>query len=89
MRMECEPLDPYAVLGLRSGATEAEIRHAHRVRAASAHPDMPGGSEALFHLVQAAFEECIRRDHVARWGTSSSTIGSGVKAPLKQITWKQ
>ena len=82
------PRDPYEVLGLRSGASEAQIKQAYKVQAAIAHPDAPAGSESLFQLIQAAYEECLRREHEDRWGTSSSTIGSGIQAPLKQIQFK-
>lgn len=81
--------DPYEVLGVRSGASEAQIKQAYKAAASLAHPDAPGGSESLFKLIQAAYEECLRREHADRWGTSSSAIGSGIQAPLEQITWKR
>lgn len=38
------PKSPYEVLGVRQGATDAEIDAAYRQKAKEAHPDMPGGS---------------------------------------------
>jgi len=53
-------LPPYAcdsgqVLGLKSGATMAEIKKAHRKLALQNHPDK-GGSDDKFREIQEAFE---------------------------------
>jgi len=47
--------DPYAVLGVRRGATEAEIHAAYRAAVRRTHPDA-GGSGAAFEAVQHAYE---------------------------------
>ena len=83
-----KPVNPHAVLGLRSGADEAALQAAYKAQSLKCHPDAPGGSDEAFTLVAAAYDECMRRLHEERWGTSSGAIGSGIKAPLKQITWE-
>lgn len=46
--------DPWDLLGIRPGATEAEIDAAYREKAKKAHPDTPGGSvEAMQALNEA------------------------------------
>ena len=81
-------VDPYAVLGVRAGETnEATLTAAYKKRSRECHPDA-GGSEEAFSLVGAAHQELLRRAHEERWGTSSGAIGSGIKAPLLQITWE-
>lgn len=46
--------DPWEVLGLRKGATVAEIEAMYRLKAQSAHPDKPGGtSKAMAELNEA------------------------------------
>jgi hypothetical protein len=46
--------DPWELLGIRPGATEAEIDAAYREKAKKAHPDAPGGSvEAMQALNEA------------------------------------
>lgn len=46
--------DPWGLLGIRPGATEAEIDAAYREKAKKAHPDAPGGSvEAMQALNEA------------------------------------
>jgi hypothetical protein len=42
MRPFRQPADPYAVIGVRLGATRAEIRGAYRRRALEIHPDVAG-----------------------------------------------
>ncbi|MFA7248070.1 MAG: J domain-containing protein [Dehalococcoidia bacterium] len=46
--------DPWEVLGLRPGATADEIEAMYRVKAKSAHPDAPGGSEEQMKELNAA-----------------------------------
>lgn len=47
--------DPYSVLGIKKGATLAEIKAAYRKRAKETHPDK-GGSDEAFRKVQEAYE---------------------------------
>ena len=82
-------VDPYAVLGVRRGANENELKAAYKLQSVKCHPDAVGGSQEAFQLLQAAYEEVKRRAYEEQWGTSSSAIGSGIAAPLKQITWKR
>jgi len=52
--------DPYQVLGVSKGSTDAEIKRAFRKKARQFHPDRnPGdaGAEAKFKEVQAAYEK--------------------------------
>ena len=44
----------YEVLGVRRGASQAEIRNAYRNLAKSLHPDHPGGSAEKFSRIQEA-----------------------------------
>ena len=55
--------DPYAVLGVKRGASEAQIHAAYRAAVRHAHPD-GGGSSAAFEAVQEAYETL--RDPAAR-----------------------
>lgn len=49
---------PWAVLGLRSGASPDEIKRAYRLRARGTHPDLhPGIDRAEFQRVQAAYQQ--------------------------------
>ena len=82
-----QPLDPYKVLGVRPGVSEETLKAAFKWRSVETHPDHAGGSQEDFQLVGAAYEELKRRLHQERWGTSSGSSGSGIAAPLKQITW--
>jgi len=47
--------NPYSVLGVAAGATEAELRRAYRRRLRETHPDS-GGTAERFHAVQHAWE---------------------------------
>jgi curved DNA-binding protein CbpA len=55
--------DPYAVLGVPRGASEAEIHAAYRAAVRRTHPDA-GGSSAAFEAVQDAYE--VLRDPARR-----------------------
>ncbi|HEX8585020.1 MAG TPA: J domain-containing protein [Allosphingosinicella sp.] len=48
------------VLGLKPGATAAEINAAWRERANTAHPDKPGGSDAAMARLNAARDDGLR-----------------------------
>jgi curved DNA-binding protein CbpA len=55
--------DPYAVLGVKRGASEAQIHAAYRDAVRRTHPDA-GGSASAFEAVQQAYETL--RDPAAR-----------------------
>jgi curved DNA-binding protein CbpA len=57
------PADPYAVLGVRPGASDAEIHTAYRAAVRRTHPDA-GGSATTFEEVQQAYE--LLRDPASR-----------------------
>lgn len=70
--------DPYSVLGVDPGASDAELRAAYRRLVKLHHPDHNGGSaEAArrFEAVQEAFAEVQRRR--ARSGPTSASGGAG------------
>ncbi|MDP8903979.1 MAG: J domain-containing protein, partial [Chloroflexota bacterium] len=48
--------DPYAVLGVARGATDAQIKAAHRALAKRYHPDAATGDALLFLRVQEAYQ---------------------------------
>src|SRR6476620_7234717 len=47
--------DPYRELGITRGASEAEIKQAHRALARRFHPDASGGDTGRFLAVQEAY----------------------------------
>eukprot|EP00758_Cryptobia_borreli_P010881 Tbor_TRINITY_DN5609_c3_g1::TRINITY_DN5609_c3_g1_i1::g.9549::m.9549 len=49
--------NPYTILGIKHGASKADIKKAYRVMAAKHHPDAPGGSNDKFQELQAAYDE--------------------------------
>jgi hypothetical protein len=51
-------MDCFAVLGLRPGATHAEVKAAFRARAKVLHPDQ-GGDAEQFRRLQAAYTDAI------------------------------
>ena len=51
-----ENKDHYAVLGVSTDATEAQLKRAYRLMSLKVHPDKAGGSAAGFHQVAEAFE---------------------------------
>jgi curved DNA-binding protein CbpA len=55
--------DPYAVLGVRPNASQADLRAAYRARARERHPDI-GGDEAEMRRLNAAYH--LLRDPVRR-----------------------
>ena len=58
------PEEAYEVLGLRPGATEAEIRAAHHRLMRAAHPDS-GGSDWLATRVNLARDVLLRRNRAS------------------------
>lgn len=48
--------DPWAILGIKKGASATEVKTAYRKRSKETHPDA-GGTQAAFEKVQAAYEQ--------------------------------
>jgi molecular chaperone DnaJ len=69
--MATRVMDPYAMLGIPSGATRAEAARAHRRLAKRYHPDLNPGPEAA---------ERMRRINEA-WRTLATA------APTSPVTW--
>jgi hypothetical protein len=68
---------PWATLGLRVGASDADVRAAFKTKALEHHPDK-GGSEEAFIVVRRAFEELTkRRDDWMRGGSTDGFGGDG------------
>jgi curved DNA-binding protein CbpA len=70
--------DPYAVLGLRPDADQAEIHAAYRKAVRRTHPDA-GGTAAEFEAVQDAYEAV--RDAPRRRTAGATGGGSGGSRP--------
>lgn len=56
-RLAASSANPYAVLGVRPGATKEEVKKAYRVLARKHHPDAPGGSHEKFQEIQSAYDQ--------------------------------
>lgn len=70
--------NPYAVLGVRAGASKEDIKRAYRSLARKHHPDAPGGSHEKFQEIQQAYDQVksgiwINRDA----GTGASHASGG------------
>lgn len=72
------PADPYRLLGLEPGASEAEVRRAFRRLARRAHPDA-GGDPARFLDLRRAHD--LLTDPAARPGIDAPGAGVGSPAP--------
>jgi len=77
--------DPYRALGVARGATDAEIKAAHRKLAKRYHPDGSGGDTKRFLSVQEAYrvlsDPLLRRDWDAR---HAGPMRATQPAPAKQ-----
>jgi len=60
MCLELNMSSSWEVLGIPSGSSEAEIRHAFRQKAFKVHPDH-GGSAEEFKKLYAAYEDCLHQ----------------------------
>ena len=70
--------DPYEALGLQRGATEDEVKKAHRKLAREHHPDK-GGDAEKFKKVQEAYEilsDPQKRQNYDQWGTADGPQGN-------------
>lgn len=76
--------DPYRALGLARGATEAEIKAAHRQLAKRYHPDAPTGDTDRFLMVQEAYKLLVdplrRREWDARHAPGPVRASEGRRA---------
>lgn len=67
--------NPYKVLGVKNGATAAEVKKAYRVLAKKLHPDAPGGNAERFQEVHDAYEQVKTGTWIPKSGDGSP--GSG------------
>ena len=79
--------DPYEVLGLRRGATEADVRSAYLRLAKKHHPDKNPGdkaSEWIFKEVQRAYETLRDANHVRSAGHERPPPGDRAKRDQRE-----
>ncbi len=79
--------DPYATLGIKPGASDAELRAAYRHQVQLHHPDHNGGSPESarrFEEVQDAYAQ-IRQLRAGRPATSAPSPDSSVDSRLAQM----
>ncbi|CCW69193.1 unnamed protein product [Phytomonas sp. Hart1] len=69
--------NPYAVLGIKQGASKVEVKKAYRVMARKHHPDAPGGSHEKFQEIQAAYEQVKTGMWIQKSEDGSPTSGGG------------
>lgn len=75
--------DPYAVLGLRPGATEGEVAAAYRELAKRHHPDRSADDGARMREVNVAYDVIVR-DRRDRAATSAATSPSRASGPERR-----
>ncbi len=83
------PADPYRALGLPRGATEVDVKKAHRRLAKRFHPDAPKGDAKRFLVVQEAYrvlsDPLLRREWDARHAPGPVRASAAAsKAPTKR-----
>jgi curved DNA-binding protein CbpA len=80
------PSDPYRVLGVPRGASDTEIKKAHRRLAKRLHPDAAKGDAKRFLVIQDAYrvlsDPLLRREWDARH--APGPIRATTKAPTKR-----
>jgi curved DNA-binding protein CbpA len=80
------PADPYRALGVARGASDADIKKAHRRLAKRFHPDAPKGDAKRFLVIQEAYrvlsDGLLRREWDARH--APGPIRATTKAPTKR-----
>ena len=59
--------DYYAVLGVTTDATDAQLKRAYRMMSLKYHPDRAGGSTTAFQLVSTAYETLSHADKRAAY----------------------
>ena len=69
--------DPYAILGLRPGASEAEVKKAYRKKAMELHPDRNQSKEAELEFRRATEAHDVLTDPSARAKFEASRRGFG------------
>lgn len=65
--MHLKEYNPYQVLGVTPAATPAQIRQAYRKKAATLHPDRPGGDADRFVMLRKSFELLMNTDSRRTW----------------------
>ena len=83
------PADPYRALGVARGASDADIKKAHRRLAKRYHPDAPKGDAKRFLVIQEAYrvlsDGLLRREWDARHAPGPvRATASGGRAPTKR-----
>lgn len=74
MTQEVQPFEPFSILGLESGATEAEIKKAYRRLSIQYHPDKNPDPEANRYFVEfiskayQALTDPVARENYAKYG---------------------
>jgi curved DNA-binding protein CbpA len=80
------PADPYRALGVARGATDADIKKAHRRLAKRYHPDASKGDAKRFLVIQEAYrvlsDALLRREWDA--GHAPGPVRATAKAPTKR-----
>lgn len=78
-------MDPYAILGLRPGASEEEVKKAFRRLAHQHHPDK-GGDPKRFKEIKEAYEKLMaRKPHGMAYKGMSYTFDNGAVLTDQQL----